>query len=123
MYYLCHTKEERAQNKRVLSSFLAKKLRYKGCFTSDVEKNTSEINFFLGFSVNFLGQVVAVIADKERWKVKIHLFFRVAHLTLGGGNYSGGCKAMYHTLIKGLWLSDIGRMAEVRKVPHLACKV
>ena len=28
---------------------------------------------------------------------------------------------MYHTLIKGLWLSDIGRMAEVRKVPHLAC--
>ena len=68
---------------RVLSSFLAKKLTYKGCFTSDVEKNTSEINFFLGFSVNFLGQVVTVIADKVRWKVKIHLFFRVAHLTLG----------------------------------------
>ena len=51
---------------RVLSSFLAKKLTYKGCFTSDVEKNTSEIIFFLGFSVNFLGQVVSIVADKER---------------------------------------------------------
>ena len=59
---------------RVLSSFLAKKLTYKGCFTSDVEKNTSEINFFLGFSVNFLGQVVAIVADVERLGVKIYLF-------------------------------------------------
>ena len=39
------------------------------------------------------------------------------------GNYSGGCKAMYRTLLEGVWLSDIGRMAEVRNVPHLACKV
>ena len=37
------------------------------------------------------------------------------------GNYSGGCKAMYRTLLEGVWLSDIGRMAEVRNVPHLAC--
>ena len=33
------------------------------------------------------------------------------------------CKAMYRTLLEGVWLSDIGRMAEVRNVPHLACKV
>ena len=28
---------------------------------------------------------------------------------------------MYRTLLEGVWLSDIGRMAEVRNVPHLAC--
>ena len=39
------------------------------------------------------------------------------------GNYSGGCKAMYRTLLEGVWLSDIGRMAEVRNVPQLARKV
>ena len=38
-------------------------------------------------------------------------------------NYSGGCKAKYHTLLEGVWLSDIGRMAKVRNVPHLARKV
>ena len=27
---------------------------------------------------------------------------------------------MYHTLLEGVWVSDIGRMAEVRNVPHLA---
>ena len=27
---------------------------------------------------------------------------------------------MYRTLLEGVWLSDIGRMAEVRNVPHLA---
>ena len=30
---------------------------------------------------------------------------------------------MYRTLLEGVWLSVIGRMAEVRNVPHLACKV
>ena len=30
---------------------------------------------------------------------------------------------MYRTLLEGVWLSDIGRMAEVRNVPHLARKV
>ena len=39
------------------------------------------------------------------------------------GNYSGGCKAKYHMLLEGVWLSDIGRMAKVRNVPHLARKV
>ena len=27
---------------------------------------------------------------------------------------------MYRTLLEGVWLSDIGRMAEVRNVSHLA---
>ena len=26
-----------------------------------------------------------------------------------------------HTLLEGVWLSDIGRMVEVRNIPHLAC--
>ena len=30
---------------------------------------------------------------------------------------------MYRTLLEGVWLNDFGRMAEVRNVPHLACKV
>ena len=30
---------------------------------------------------------------------------------------------MYLTLLEGVWLSDIGRMVEVRNVPHLASKV
>ena len=35
-------------------------------------------------------------------------------------NYSGGCKAMCCTLLEGVWLSDIGCMAEVRNEPNLA---
>ena len=65
MYYLCLRKEERAPDARVLSSFLRKKLTDKGCFTSDVEKNTSEIIFFLGFILIFLGQVVVIMSDVE----------------------------------------------------------
>ena len=30
---------------------------------------------------------------------------------------------MYRTLLEDVWLCDLGRMAEVRNVPHLACKV
>ena len=30
---------------------------------------------------------------------------------------------MYRTLLEDVWLSDIGHMAEVRNVPHLASKV
>ena len=74
MYYLCHTKEERAAITRVLFSFFVKNLIYKGGFTSDVEKNTSEIIFFLGGIRKFLGQVVVIIADVEPWKVKTYLF-------------------------------------------------
>ena len=82
MYYLCHTKEERAAITRVLSSFLAENLTYKGAITSDVEKNTSEIFLFLGFIVNFLRHVVAIVADVEPQKVKRHLFLQGADLTL-----------------------------------------
>ena len=84
MYYLCHTKEERALDTRVLSSFFAKKLRYKGCFTSDVEKNTSEIDFFLGFIVEFFRQVVVIMSDVEPQKVKRYLFSQGADLTFRG---------------------------------------
>ena len=84
MYYLCYTKEEKAPNTRVLSSFLLKNLTDKGCFTSDVEKNTSEIDFFLGGIVRFLRQVVASVADVEPQKVKRYLFFWDADLTFQG---------------------------------------
>ena len=30
---------------------------------------------------------------------------------------------MCRTLLEGVWLSDIGRMAEVRNVPHPACYI
>ena len=51
--------------------------------------------------------------------VAVDNYFRVAAC---GGNYSGRCKAMYHTLLEGVWLSGFGRMAEVRNVPHLAAR-
>ena len=107
MYYLCHTKEERAQNTRVLSSFLGKNLTYKGCSTSDVEKNTSEIIFFLGVIRKFLGQVVVIMSNVERQKVKRYLFFWDADLTFRGS-----------TQVKVVR----GQGSNV-KVPHLACKV
>ena len=69
---------------RVLSSFLAKKLTYKGCFTSDVEKNTSEIIFFLGVIVKIFRQVVAFMTDVEPQKVKTYLFSQGADLTFRG---------------------------------------
>ena len=59
---------------RALSSFMVRNLTYKGYFTSDIEKFISDIDFFLGVSVNFLGQVVKIVADVERREVKIHLF-------------------------------------------------
>ena len=107
MYYLCHTKEERAPDARVLSSFLRKKLTDKGCFTSDVEKNTSEIIFFLGFILIFLGQVVVIMSDVEPQKVKRYLFFWDAFLTFQGSTQV--------KVVRGQW-SNV-------KVPHLACKV
>ena len=81
MYYLCLTKEERAPDTRVLSSFLAENMTYKGAITSDVEKNTSEIIFFLGLIVNFLRHVVVIMSDVEPQKVKRHLFSQVSDLT------------------------------------------
>ena len=55
-----------------------------GCFTSEIEKNTSEIIFFLGGIVVFLRQVVAIIADVEPRKVKRYLFSQGADLTFRG---------------------------------------
>ena len=69
---------------RVLSSFFAKNLTDKGCFTSDIGKNTSEINFFLGFIVEFFRQVVAMMSDVEPQKVKRYLFSQGADLTFRG---------------------------------------
>ena len=55
-----------------------------GCFTSEIEKNTSEIIFFLGVSGKFLGQVAVIIADVEPPKVKTYLFSQEADLTVRG---------------------------------------
>ena len=84
MYYLCHTKEERAAITRVLSSFLVENLTDKGCFTSDINKNTSEIIFFLGFIVKFFRQVVVIMSDVEPQEVKRYLFSQGADLTFQG---------------------------------------
>ena len=61
------------------------------------------------------------LAISELEKLK-YIYF-LACIFYISGNESGGCKAMYRTLLVGVWLSGIGRMAEVRNVPHLACKV
>ena len=92
---------------RALSSFFVQILTYKAYFTSDIEKNRSEIFLFLGVSVIFLGQVVAFVADVEPQKVKIHLFSRGSDLTFRGS-----------TQVKVVR----GQGGNV-KVPHLACKV
>ena len=84
IYYLCPRKEERALDTRVLSSFFVKDVTYKGGFTSDVEKITSEINFFLGVSRKNLRQVVAPKADVGVRKVKRNLFSQGADLTFQG---------------------------------------
>ena len=62
-------------------SFLVKILTYKACFTSDIEKNTSEIIFFLGLIVEFFRQVVVIMSDVEPQKVKRYLFSQGADLT------------------------------------------
>ena len=107
MYYLCLRIEERAPDKRVFSSFLRKNLTYKPCFTSEIEKNISEINFFLGFIVEFFRQVVVIMSDVEPQKVKRYLFFWDAFLTFQGSTQV--------KVVRGQW-SNV-------KVPHLACKV
>ena len=107
MYYLCLSIEERAQGARVFSSFLVKNLIYKGRITSDVEKNTSEINFFLGVIVKFFRQVVAIMTDVEPWKVKRYLFFWGADLTFRGS----------------IQVKVVRSQGSNVKVPHLASKV
>ena len=68
------------------------------------------------------------IKNQQPKSTKNRYFFEQILMTIfehptRNGNYLGGCKAMYGTLLEDVWLSDIGRMAEVRNVPHLACKV
>ena len=79
-----------------------------GCFTSEIEKNTSEIIFFLGVSVNFLGQVVAIISDVEPRKVKRYLFSQGADLTFWVTTQVKNVRSLY---------------TEVSNVPHVACNV
>ena len=55
-----------------------------GCFTSEINKNRSEIIFFLGGILIFLGQVVAFLTDVEWREVKIHLFLWDVFLTIQG---------------------------------------
>ena len=105
IYYLCLSIEERAQGARVFSSFLVKNLIYKGRITSDVEKNTSEIIFFLGFIVNFLRHVVAIVADVEPQKVKRYLFSQGADLTFRVTTQVKNERSLY---------------TEVSNVPHVA---
>ena len=71
MYYLCISEEERAHKQAGFLLFFWSKT---GCFTSEIEKNTSEIFLFLGEINFFLGQVVEYLTDVMRLKV----------------NYSGG---------------------------------
>ena len=70
-YYLCICEEERARKQAGFLLFFWSKT---GCFTSEIEKNTSEIFLFLGGIIFFLGQVVAIIAEVMRLKVKRYLF-------------------------------------------------
>ena len=90
---------------RVLSSFFTKNGTDKGCFTSDIGKNTSEIIFFLGFIVEFFRQVVVIMSDVERQKVKRCVLLQGADLTFRGS-----------TQVKVVR----GQGSNV-KVPHLAC--
>ena len=71
MYYLCISKVERALNKRVFSSFFAKK---NGIFTSEINFFTLLRNFFLGVCGFFLRNVDGFLGDEERLKVKRYLF-------------------------------------------------
>ena len=71
MYYLCPSEEERALNKRVFSSFFAKK---NGVFTSEINFFTLLRKIFLGVCGFFLRNVDGFLGDEERLKVKRYLF-------------------------------------------------
>ena len=68
MVYLCTSKEERALNKRVFSSFFGQK---NGIFTSEVEKSTLLRKIFLGVCGKFLRNVGVRGGDSEDvWNLK-----------------------------------------------------
>ena len=72
MLYLCTSKEERALNKRVFSSFFGQK---NGIFTSEINFFTLLRKFFLGVCGYFLRNVGGFLGNEERLKVKRYLFF------------------------------------------------
>ena len=77
-----------------------------GCFTSEIEKNTSEIIFFLGVSRKFLGQVVAIIADVEPRKVKRYLFSKGVDLTFRGSTQVVlDCEATFGPSVFGIYFN------------------
>ena len=77
MLYLCLTKEERAASTVVFSSFFAKMPREKGLFTSDIGKNTSDIEKFLPDVRFFFSEMDEKIAEvmlrnvKENFSAKV----------------------------------------------------
>ena len=71
MLYLCTSKEERALNKRVFSSFFGLK---NGIFTSEINFFTLLRKFFLGVCGLFLRNVGGFLGDVEWLKVKEYLF-------------------------------------------------
>ena len=71
MLYICTSKEERALNKRVFSSFFGPK---NGIFTSEINFFTLLRNFFLGVCGFFLRNIDGFFAGVERLKVKRYLF-------------------------------------------------
>ena len=81
MYYLCTSKEERALNKRVFSSFSGLK---NGIFTSEIIFFTLLRKFFLGVCGFFLRNVDGFFADVETQIVKRYLFSQGADLTFRG---------------------------------------
>ena len=78
MFYLCTSKEERALNKRVFSSFFGLK---KGIFTSEIKISTLLRKFFLGVCGKFFRNVDVYFADVETQIVKRYLFSQGADLT------------------------------------------
>ena len=71
MVYLCTSKEERALNKRVFSSFFGLK---NGIFTSEINFSTLLRKNFLGVCGKFSRNIGSFFADIEHPKVKRYLF-------------------------------------------------
>ena len=86
MVYLCTSKEERALNKRVFSSFFGQK---NGIFTSEINFSTLLRKIFLGVCGFFLSNVGGFFTDVERLKVKRYLFSKPYFFTFGGGERMG----------------------------------
>ena len=79
-------------------------------FTKHIENSIIRSGFSKCFCGNFSGQVGARIDDIGFRKVKRYLFSTLHFFILG--NYSGGCKTMYRTLLEGVWLSG-------RRTPYI----